>query len=284
MPYNVRDFMSPHQNLNPPPNYGEAMGNLGEFIAQQRQRGTENDFRARQLDQQDARDQSGNERASVEQEQRARGMLMDQQRGQRRDAMEAGMEDRRQQEAVFNRKRIESADMERLLHQAHFGVTPEEKADAEWALRNQYGVTVEDMYDADGGGDHVAPQAQPVTQQVAPVTIAPAPRKPMTASDQKLSGQLDQIDKTYTTALSGQSGMPYEQAMAQADASGARGVKQVGKDLWAPLTKADDAEADRGNSAPAPLLPGQRPMRGRRMRQDVEADLSPGDSLLNGRQ
>lgn len=129
---------------------------------------------------------------------------------------------------------------------------------------------------ATGGAVRSAMGGSPAAQS-APRTSSPG--------DVALSSQLDQADQKYTQGLSGgqPTAMPYEQAMAMANRTGALGIKQV-PGGWAPIPPGE--EGDNSDTPPRPVDQIANPYRslvpGRAMRSQVaqsDAMLSPGDPL-----
>lgn len=195
--------------------------------------------------------------------QRAREFDASERHGQRRDDLYDRQEERRNREVVLDRNKLTDQEHEKLIHQLFYGATEPEQRYAAAELARHGFMPPEPLYDEPPGA---MPSAAP-----APQGAPPASAKPMGKGDAALSSQLDNIDATYSKGLGAKPGlgMPYKQAKAQADATGALGVKQVGRDLWLPISQEESDAANAENDAATPrFLPGQNPMRARAVKSD----------------
>lgn len=213
-------------------------------------------------------------RGQVADQQRAIGMQRDEAHTNHRDALYDKQEERRQGEVLFNRQKLTKAEHERLIHDLYF--PPGEPGTPEYVARQEYAAAA--LQRAGYRPPEPILEDAPTAPGPAAAPGGPAPsavsRKPMAPQDAALSGELDKIDATYSKGLGvapGLSGMPYAQAKAAADASGALGVKQVGKDLWLPISKEESAAANASNDAAPGYIPGRSAV------AKSNAMLDPGD-------
>lgn len=182
-------------------------------------------------------------------------------------------ENRREAQAQFERQKLADAQHESLLHDLYAATTANDPRAIQYAIDalHRAGYQTEQMehvadpqvspasvgsgfngYDPTLGGtllgDNESAEPRPDNER-AEGEKPPLPgQNPMAKkkADAKLSSELDAAEQKYIGGLQGP--MSYEQAMAQANRSGARGVKQVSGG-WAPITPAEDTEADRSNAA-----------------------------------
>lgn len=168
---------------------------------------------AMQLRQQEATRAASND--DIANRQRAIGMQREEAHTNRRDDLYAKQEDRRQGEVLFNRHKLTSAEHEQLIHDLYF--PPGEPGTPEYVARQQYAAAAlqragymppepitEDEYPAAVGSPPGQPGAPAeVRDPTLGGTLLPddAGARAPSQADAQLSGQLDDIDKTYSKGL-----------------------------------------------------------------------------------
>lgn len=171
---------------------------------------------------------------------RDEGMRSDRRSGQREDLYRT-QENRRESQAMFERQHMQRTEHEALFRQLQNATTPWEAEAAAQALeREGYAVRRPDA------------EAAPPLAPAAPTAHSAVP---MSKGDAATSAALDVADQTYSKGLGvkaglGAKGMPYHQALDQANAQGLLGVQQVGKDRWEPIPKAQSDRDSAANGSP----------------------------------
>lgn len=140
-------------------------------------------------------------RGQVADEQRAIGMNRDEAHAQSRDELYGRQEERRQGEALFNRQKLTKAEHEQLIHDLYF--PPGTPGTPEYVARQEYAAAALQRagYQPPEPILEDAPAAPGATAAPAMPAAPAAPPKPMTPKDKVLSGQLDNIDATYSKGL-----------------------------------------------------------------------------------
>lgn len=242
----------------------EGLGELGLAMAQGRRANTAQDMQREELalrNRREDRAQDAQERQIASQERRSNA-YMDLTRQQ---------EARRERQAQFERDKLADAQHESLLHDLYAATSSNDPRAIQYAIDalHRAGYSTEQMehvsdppvspasvgssfndYDPTLGGTLQSEFSSMAPEQSSKPPLpgqSALPRK-QSAQDKQTSAELDSIENNYLSKLS--SPLSYEQAMAQAKKTGARGVKQVSGG-WAPLTPADDREADASNAAAA---------------------------------
>jgi hypothetical protein len=217
------------------------------------QQRTENQFRARQLDREASRDRNTDERDRISQEQRAREILMSDKRAGQREDLYSKQEDRRQADAMFNRKKMLQQEHEALIRELYEAINAPGQdaltrqnriAAAQDALqRAGYGIAVNE--DTPAG-----PTLPPAIPEPAPPPTAAPPKQHLSAADTTAtSAALDKAGASITSKLAGgkKTVMPKTKAPPNEDAS-----------LSGQLDVADQTYSQ--GLGVAPWLPGQSPV------------------------
>lgn len=204
----------------PAPDNSEMQYKMFTEPLRMRQQGRENDFRMRSEQRQETRDTNADERDRVSQEQRARQMLMENQRSGQREDLYAKQEERRNRAATLDQSRLTDAEHEKLIHALFYAQTPEEQHYAAQELM-RHGYHVEPLEGASAPTAPAPPSPAPIAPPKAPMSPQDAatssaldqaeadimPKltghggKGSPAGDAALSGQLDQIDQKYSAGL-----------------------------------------------------------------------------------
>ena len=144
--------------------------------------------------------------SQVGDQQHAIGMQREEGHANRRDTVAEQEAARRENQVAFDRQRLEHSDIEKWANLMAYGKTPEEQQYAASMLQALHGKKTRQLFEKP---TPVAPVAPPVEVKDPTLggTIEAVDGQPMghvkppTAADNKLSGELDGIDQTYSKKL-----------------------------------------------------------------------------------
>lgn len=205
----------------------------------------QNAYRNASLARETARDTNADQRDRVSQEQRAREMLMQDRRAGQREDLYSLQEKRRQEEAMFNRTKLHQGEHEALIKDLYDAIN---SPGQDPLTRQNRILAAQDALKRQGYSTAVN-ENTPGGPTLPPAMPAPAVAEPVP----------DNLDETVPKKgvgwMAGQSSTPplpgtdYKSALNAADAQGALGVNQVGKDRWSPISKEESARDNASNAA-----------------------------------
>lgn len=218
MAYDAREWLTapvvPNQYK---PDFAKYADEVLNYVNARGDKAFEQDMEKRRLNREEERDRNADERDRVSQEQHARQLLMANERDKEREGLYGRQEERRQEQAMFERNRLLKQEHEALIAELWHAINDPGQ---DSVTRQNRIRAAQDALHREGYGTQAVeqgPGAQQQSLQAAPARAAPAerPAAPMSKQDQATSSALDQADAFYSKGLGAAPSKPAKPARSK---------------------------------------------------------------------